>query len=79
MNRQRTYAVATFYHPETAKDPFAKRTVSAYLRDYSTTWPGCMVFQVAAASGREAKRIAVERRLYFQRRCAVLDRAKESG
>lgn len=50
------YRVGTFYHGT------HKSHIAAYVRDYHSAWKGCVVYQVTASSGAEAKRIAIDRR-----------------
>lgn len=57
--RDRIYRVATYY------DPAAKRAsnrVTAYLRDYHSSWPGFRLYEVWAATGSGAKMAAIEMR-----------------
>jgi len=50
--------VATFRHCEPGRKPM----YSAYTRYYNTAWAGCMVFEVEAKNGTEAKKKAITSR-----------------
>jgi hypothetical protein len=54
------FTVGTFYDPI---EPLLKSRVSAYTCWYSNSWPGCVEFEVEAASGVEAKKLAKDLRL----------------
>jgi len=50
----RVYRVGTFAHEN--------GVVTAYVRDYSPSWSGCIEYEIRAKSAAEAKRIAAARR-----------------
>lgn len=52
--KRRLYRVGTFVHPRGGK----KALIMAYLRDFSPQWQGCVVYDVEASSGKEAKWLA---------------------
>lgn len=52
------YVVATF----TDADDGRPGVVRAYTRIYNPAWPGCVEYEVFAASGKEAKRAAIKAR-----------------
>lgn len=49
------YRVATFYDADGRP---RRSKVRAYLRDYNEAWDNCIVYDVDAKSGPEAKRLA---------------------
>lgn len=53
--------VATFFHGD-AEDPKISK-VMAYTSWYNPSWEGCVVYDVEAKNGTEAKRVAREMRL----------------
>ena len=53
----RQYRVGTF------QDDGSTRQPRAYLRDYHPAWKGCVEITVMAASGKEAKRLAIAERM----------------
>ena len=54
------FKVATYFEPR--GEP-KKAHVRAYTRDYHPSWEGYMLFEVEAASGKEAKRKAIALRV----------------
>ena len=56
------FKVATFYNAKPGKPPTASK-INAYTLWYNPAWPGCIVYEVDAANGADAKRQAVRRRL----------------
>jgi hypothetical protein len=56
--RTNTYVVGTFWPPGHAPG----KRATAYLRDYVSSWPGCIEYVVQARSGAEAKKLAMRRR-----------------
>lgn len=57
MGQLRAYKVGVF--PE-FREKTGKYRFSAYLRDYSPEWDGCIEVKVNAANGKEAKKKAIE-------------------
>jgi len=57
------YTVATFYQKT---EPLKLKSINAYLRDYNPTWPGCLIFEIEAESGGEAKKAAVAQRMLVE-------------
>lgn len=56
--------VGTYYRPEERSGrPVRASHINAYTYWYNTNWPGCVEYEVEAANGTEAKRVAVRRRL----------------
>ena len=59
----RLYKVATFAHwDDYAGVPRKSPLITAYLRDYSPCWDGCIFYEVTTITGREAKRVATKMR-----------------
>lgn len=58
MTPERIYRVGTFYNPEHRSGC----RVTAYTRDYNPTWSGCVVYEIFAISGKNAKIAAIEMR-----------------
>lgn len=56
----RTIRVGTFYSPG---DKLIASHIRAYTVYYDPEWEGCIVYDVEAESGKEAKAIAVQMRL----------------
>lgn len=50
----RKYVVGVFKN-----GPECREGYSAYLRDYNPRWSGCTVVSVLAATGNEAKKLAI--------------------
>lgn len=59
----KTFTVATFWHVEGGKG-----RASAYTTWYSRAWPGCVMMEIEATSGREAVRLAKARRKQMEQR-----------
>jgi len=57
---KKTIRVATFYDEE---DTLCKSHIQAYTGFWSPSWDGCIEYLVEAKSGKEAKKIAIQRRL----------------
>lgn len=57
--RTREFVVATFCDPGETR----RSKVRAYTRWYSERWADCIEFTVSAASGTEAKKLAIAKRL----------------
>ena len=62
----RVYKVGTFWRPEEGHT-LVKSRINAYTMWYGREWPGCVEYYVEAESGAEAKRIAKQKRLEFER------------
>ena len=60
----KTFRVYTYCAPRETR----RSKVSAYTLWASPSWTGCRVYEIEAASGVEAKRIAVDRRLEDERK-----------
>lgn len=58
----RTIHVATYWHPRKNR-PCRVSQVHCYTRDYNPQWDGYVGFDVEAASGTEAKRVAARLRV----------------
>jgi hypothetical protein len=52
----KTFRIGTF-----AEGPAISK-ISAYTQWYNPTWPGCIEYDIEAANGNEAKRIARRKR-----------------
>jgi len=55
----KTFRVATYAH----KSKTGRLFVNAYTRTYSEDWHGCVVYDVLANSGSDAKKEAIRRRM----------------
>lgn len=61
---KRWYKGGTFVHERgEGRTPL----VTAYTRYYRMDWPGCVEYEIEAASGEEAKRIAIRLRKWRSR------------
>lgn len=54
--------VYTYYRPVPGKPP-TKSRISAYTVWASSDWPGCVVYEIVASSGADAKKNAIQLRL----------------
>lgn len=57
------HKVATFFNPRKPGDKPKLSRISAYTRMYNSSWPGCIVYNVEADTGDQAKIIAARQRL----------------
>ena len=57
------YRVGTFWHPHLGK----RGRASAYTMWFSEAWPSCIIMEIEATSGAEAKKIAIKRRTEMER------------
>lgn len=62
---RKIYKVGTFYHKE---DKLCLSKIMAYIRWYSPSWEGCIVFDVEANSTGEAKKKAILKRLEYEKK-----------
>ena len=74
----KTHKVATFFHARPGdEDRPMLRDISAYTLWYSTSWGGCVVYDINAESGAEAKKIARKRRLEHEKDLEAMRSAGE--
>ncbi len=66
MKEEKTYRVATFYHPKEGRAP-CLGAVTAYTLWYNDMWDGCIMYEVPAMSGAKAKRQARARRVEHEK------------
>lgn len=62
------FTVGTFFHASELRGRrLTASRINAYTSMFNPNWDGCIVYEIEAASGAEAKRIAVQRRLEHER------------
>lgn len=60
--------VATFFDQRLPHGTFPRlRHVSAYTLWYNPEWPGCIIYNVVAPNGKEARKLARRLRLNHER------------
>ena len=61
------YRVGTFCEAGKRRGPPKASWINAYTLTFNEAWPGCIVYEVEASDGTEAKRIATKLRLEHER------------